>query len=120
MSYINKLGKTRSWRKMVTRQQVSDVLSYDSIVTTHTKAKETQRHVERLITIAKKNSLAAKRRAEAILIKTTKHSKDDLIKKLFNEIAPKYKDRPGGYTRVLKLGTRAGDNTEQAVIQLVK
>ncbi len=120
MSYINKPGKTRSWRKMVTRQQVSDVLSYESIVTTHTKAKETQRHVERLITVAKNDTLAARRKAESILMTTSKYSKSDLIKRLFSEIAPKYKDRPGGYTRVLKLGTRAGDNTEQAIIQLVK
>lgn len=120
MSYINKPGKTRSWRKMITRQQVSDVLSFGSIVTTHTKAKETQRHVEKLITIAKNNTLDAKRRAEAILIKTNKHSKADLIKKLFDEIAPKYLERPGGYTRVLKMGNRIGDNTEQAVIQLVE
>lgn len=119
MSFINKAGKTRSWRKMVTRQQVSDVIAYNEITTTHTKAKETQRHVDHVITLAKKNTLASRRAASAILMNTTKMDKDQLLKKLFNELGPKYQKRNGGYTRVLKLGTRSGDNTEMSIIQLV-
>lgn len=119
MSYINKKGKTKSWRKMVTRQQVTDVIAYGQIITTKTKAKETQRHVDRIITLAKKNTLSSRRQALAILLDNKKFSKDELIKKLFNEIGPKYNNRNGGYTRVLKLGTRLGDNTEQAILQLV-
>ncbi|MDE6289373.1 MAG: 50S ribosomal protein L17 [Ureaplasma sp.] len=119
MSFINKPGKTRSWRAMVTRQQVSDVLAYGQIITTHTKAKETQRHVERLITRAKRDTVANRRIAAGILLDTKDFSKDDLVKKLFNEIAKKYEKRPGGYTRVLKLDERPGDNTVEAVLQLV-
>ena len=119
MSFINKKGKTRSWRKMVTRQQVTDVIAYGQIITTLTKAKESQRHVDRIITLAKKNTLASRRQAAAILLDNKKFTKDELLKKLFNEVGSKYKDRNGGYTRVLKLGTRIGDNTEQAILQLV-
>ncbi len=119
MSYINKPGKTRAWRKMVIRQQVSDVLAYGKIVTTVTKAKETQRHVEKLITIAKKDSIPARRKAASIVLNTKTLTADELVKKLFKDIAPKYAKRNGGYTRVLKLGTRAGDNTEEAIIELV-
>lgn len=119
MSYINKPGKTRSWRKMVNRQQVSDVIAYNQIITTSTKAKESQRHVDHLITLAKKNTLASRRAAAAILMDTKKLDRDALLRKLFNELGPKYEKRPGGYTRVLKLGSRPGDNTEEAIIQLV-
>lgn len=119
MSYINKKGKTTSWRLMVIRQQVSDVLAYGKIVTTVTKAKETKRHVDKIITLGKKGTLAARRQAASILINTTVASKDELVRKLFDEIAKKYKTRNGGYTRVLKLGKRQGDNTEEAVIELV-
>lgn len=119
MSFQNKKGKTKAWRKMVTRQQVSDVIAYGKIITTHTKAKETQRHVDRIITLAKKDTLASRRQAASILLNTTKGDADVILKKLFNEIGPKYKDRNGGYTRVLKLGSRPGDNTEEAILQLV-
>ncbi len=119
MSFINKLGKTRAKRKMIVRQQVTDVLAYGQIITTHTKAKETQRHVDRIITLAKKNTLASRRSAAAILLNNQKYNKDDLLKKLFNEIGPKYIKRNGGYTRVLKLGQRRGDSTEMSVLQLV-
>jgi len=103
---------------MVSRQQVSDVISHGSIVTTKTKAKESQRHVDHLITLAKKNTLASRRAAAAILLGTNQHSAD-LLRKLFNELGPKYANRAGGYTRVIKLGNRPGDNTEEAVLQLV-
>lgn len=119
MSFVNKKGKTRAWRKMVTRQQVTDTIAYGQIITTLTKAKESQRHVDHIITLAKKNTLASRRQAAAILLDNKKFTKDELIKKLFDEISKKYATRNGGYTRVLKLGTRLGDNTEQAILQLV-
>ncbi|MDE5617574.1 MAG: 50S ribosomal protein L17 [Ureaplasma sp.] len=119
MSFINKKGKTRAWRKMVTRQQVTDVIAYNELITTKTKAKETQRHVDRIITLAKKNTLASRRQAASILLDNKKFSKDELLKKLFNDLGKKYSNRNGGYTRVLKLGARQGDNTELAIIQLV-
>ncbi|MGL4647171.1 MAG: 50S ribosomal protein L17 [Mycoplasmoidaceae bacterium] len=119
MSYINKKGKTTAWRQMVIRQQVSDVIAYEQITTTLTKAKETRKHVDKIITLAKKNTLASRRQAAAILLDTKKLSRDDLLKKLFDDLGKKYKDRNGGYTRVLKLGKRTGDNTEKAIISLV-
>lgn len=119
MSYINKKGKVTSSRLMIIRQQVSDVLSYGQIITTITKAKESQRHVDKLITLAKKNTLASRRQAASILLPTTKYNRDELIKKLFDEYGKKYQSRNGGYTRVLKLGKRLGDNTEEAILQLV-
>lgn len=119
MSFINKKGKTKAWRKIVTRQQVTDVIAYGKIITTHTKAKETQRHVDHIITLAKQNTLASRRQAAAILYNNQKYSKDELLKKLFNEIGPKYSNRHGGYTRVLKIGNRIGDNVEQSILQLV-
>ena len=119
MSYINKKGKHTAWRKMVIRQQVSDVLAYGKITTTITKAKETRRHVDKIITLGKNDTLASRRAAAAILLNTSVATKDELIKKLFDQIAKKYKTRNGGYTRVLKLGTRRGDNTEEAILELV-
>ncbi len=119
MSYINKKGKTTSWRQMVIRQQVSDVIAYGKIITTVTKAKETKRHVDKIITLGKEDTIANRRAAAAILLNTKEATKDELVKKLFDEIAKKYKTRNGGYTRVLKLGTRRGDNTEEAILELV-
>jgi large subunit ribosomal protein L17 len=103
---------------MVIRQQVSDVFAYGAIKTTFTKAKETQRHVDRIITLAKKNTLDAKRRILSIILNTTKVSQEDLLKKIL-EIAKKYATRKGGYTRVARLNNRAGDNTQVALLELV-
>lgn len=119
MSYINKEGKTSSWRKMVIRQQVSDVIAYGKIKTTLSKAKETKRHVDKIITLSKKGSLHARRLAMRTLLNTTISDKKTLLKKLFDSLAKKYKDRNGGYTRVLKLGPRRGDNVEEAILELV-
>lgn len=119
MSYINKKGKTSSWRQMVIRQQVSDVIAYGKITTTITKAKETQKHVDKVITLAKENTLASNRAIRAILLPTKDCSVDQLVKKLA-DYASKYSKRAGGYTRVLKLGARKGDNTEEAILSLVK
>lgn len=119
MSYINKKGKTTSWRLMVIRQQVSEVIANNQITTTLTKAKETRKHVDRIITLAKKNTLASRRSAAAILLDTSISTKDQLMQKLFNDLQKKYQTRNGGYTRILKLGRRKGDNVEEAILQLV-
>lgn len=118
MSYINKPGKTTAWRNMVIRQQVSDVIAYGHIITTITKAKETQKHVDHVITLAKKNTLAAKRAIRSIILPTKIADTDVLMKKLSN-LAKKYVNRDGGYTRVIRYDERAGDNTTSAIIQLV-
>ncbi|WP_391592165.1 LSU ribosomal protein L17p [[Mycoplasma] cavipharyngis] len=119
MSYINKKGRTSAVNKMISRQQVSDVLSYRQIITTHTQAKITQVFLEKLITLARKDTLESRRKAASFLLKTKKFSKDELLHQLFSVISPEYADRNGGYSRVLKLDRRQGDNVEIAVLQLV-
>lgn len=119
MSYVNKKGKTTSTRLMIIRQQLSDCLSYNEITTTLTKAKETQKHLEKLITSAKDNTIANKRRAKAQLLNTQVGTADQLVAHLFSKVAPVFKDRHGGYTRVIKLGARMGDATEMAILQFV-
>lgn len=119
MSFINKPGKTSAVRKMIIRQQVSDVLAYGRITTTVTKAKESQKHVDKAITLAKLNTLASRRKAASIILTTSTMTAEEIIKKLFDVIGPKYSKRKGGYTRVLKLGKRPGDATEEAILELV-
>ena len=118
MSFINKKGKTSSWRRMVIRQQVSDVIAYGQIQTTITKAKETQNHVDAIITLAKDNTLASDRKMRSIFLKTSTMDVDQLVKKA-HTIAKKYENRKGGYTRVVRIDERDGDNTTVAVLQLV-
>ena len=108
-----KLGKTSAQRKALLRQQVTDLLNYGKIETTFFRAKEVQPVVEKMITLGKKGGLANYRRALAFI------TKEDVAKKLFDEIAPKYADRNGGYTRVTRTGARRGDAAETAVIELV-
>ena len=108
-----KLGKTSEQRKALLRQQVTDLLENGKIETTFCRAKEVQPVVEKMITLGKKGNLAAYRRALAFI------TKEDVVKKLFDEIAPKYADRNGGYTRVTRTGPRRGDAAEMAVIELV-
>ena len=108
-----KLGKTSAQRKALLRQQVTDLLEYGKLETTFTRAKEVQPVVEKMITLGKKGGLANYRRALAYI------TKDDVAKQLFDEVAPKYKERNGGYTRVTRTGARRGDAAEMAVIELV-
>ncbi len=118
MSFINKSGKTSSWRKMVIRQQVSDVFAYGQIKTSITKAKETKKHVDKLITLAKKNTLASDRIIRGFLLKNKKFSVDKLLKRI-HTVAKKYENRKGGYTRVIRFDNHLGDQTKIAIIQLV-
>ena len=108
-----KLGKTSAQRRALLRQQVTDLLANGKMETTFYRAKEVQPVVEKMITLGKKGNLAAYRRAMAFV------TKEDVAKKLFDEIAPKYADRNGGYTRVTRTGARRGDAAEMAVIELV-
>jgi large subunit ribosomal protein L17 len=93
---------------------------HGKIITTVVSAKEIKRHVEKLITKAKKNTLASRRRAETFLrpIKMA-DGKTTAGQHLFNKLGPKYKDRQGGYTRIIKLGKRSGDSSEMALLELV-
>ena len=108
-----KLGKTSAQRKALLRQQVTDLLENGKMETTFYRAKEVQPVVEKMITLGKKGDLAAYRKALSYV------TKEDVAHKLFHEIAPKYADRNGGYTRVTRTGARRGDAAEMAVIELV-
>ena len=108
-----KLGKTSTQRKALLRQQVTDLLENGKMETTFYRAKEVQPVVEKMITLGKKGDLAAYRKALSYI------TKEDVVQKLFKEIAPKYAERNGGYTRVTRTGARRGDAAEMAVIELV-
>ena len=108
-----KLGKTTAQRRAMLRQQVTDLLENGKIETTFFRAKEVQPVAEKMITLGKKGNLAAYRKAMSYV------TKEDVVQKLFKEIAPKYADRNGGYTRVTRTGARRGDAAEMAVIELV-
>ena len=109
-----KLGRTSEQRKAMLRQLTTDLLEKGRIETTFTRAKEVQPMAEKMITLGKKNTLASRRRALTFI------TKEDVVTKLFKEIAPSYADRNGGYTRVIRTGVRRGDAAETAVIELVK
>ena len=108
-----KLGKTSAQRKALLRQQVTDLLENGKMETTFYRAKEVQPIVEKMITLGKKGGLSAYRRALGYI------TKESVANKLLKEIAPKYADRNGGYTRVTRTGARRGDAAELAVIELV-
>ena len=108
-----KLGKTSTQRKALLRQQVTDLLENGKMETTFYRAKEVQPVVEKMITLGKKGGLANYRKALAFI------TDEDVANKLFKEIAPKYEERNGGYTRVTRTGARRGDAAEMAVIELV-
>ncbi len=108
-----KLGKTTDQRMAMLRQQVTDFLDTGRMETTVTRAKEIAPLAEKMITLGKNNNLANYRQALSFI------TKEDVAKKLFDETAPKYADRNGGYTRIVRIGPRRGDAAEMAVIELV-
>ena len=110
---LRKLGRTSDQRKAMLRAMVTYLLENGQIKTTLTRAKEVVPVAEKMITLAKANNLASYRQALAYI------TKEDVANKLFKEIAPKYADRNGGYTRIVKIGPRRGDAAEMAIIQLV-
>ena len=113
MPGTRKLGRTTDQRRAMLRGMTTYLLENGSIETTFYRAKEVQPVVEKMITLGKKGNLAAYRKAMAYI------TKEDVVQKLFKEIAPKYADRKGGYTRVTRTGPRRGDAAEMAVIELV-
>jgi len=113
MPGTRKLGRPTAHRQAMLRGMVTYLLENGSIETTLTRAKEVRSLTEKMITLGKKNTLAAKRAAMAFI------TKEDVVKKLFDTIAPEYADRNGGYTRMYKLGPRRGDGAEMALIKLV-
>ena len=113
MPGTRKLGRTSDHRKAMLRAMVTFLLENGRIETTVTRAKEVRSMAEKMITIAKTNDLHSKRQVLAYV------TKEDVVKKLFDEIAPKYADVNGGYTRIVKIGQRKGDAAMTVVLELV-
>lgn len=108
-----KFSRSMSHRSALLRNQVSDLLRYGKIVTTEAKAKEVRSLAEKMITLGKAGDLSARRQALAFIYR------EDVVKKVFGEIAPKYASQAGGYTRMIKLGTRSGDGAPISKLELV-
>lgn len=111
-------SRDTKWRNGVMRSLVSELYANGRITTTVTRAKEVRKHAERMIQKAK-NPTLANRRAVASYLRPLIVNDKKVLNYLFEDIAPKYKDRNGGYTRIIKLPTRLGDNTRMAIIELV-
>ena len=110
---LRKLNRTSEHRKAMLRNMCNSLITHEAIKTTLPKAKELRMAVEPLITLAKEATLAHRRLA-------FDRTRDrDVVAKLFNDLGPRYKARPGGYTRILKMGFRVGDNAPMAFVELV-
>jgi len=108
-----KLGRNSSQRKALLRNLVTSFLEKERMRTTLPKAKATRPIAEKMITLAKTNTLHARRQAHQVIYKK------NVVKKLFDDIGPRFTERPGGYTRIIKLGPRMGDGAEMAILELV-
>lgn len=108
-----KLGRPTDHRQAMLRGLVTYLLENGRIETTVTRAKEVRAMADRMITLGKENTLHSRRQALAYV------TKEDVVKKLFDKIAPKYEDKNGGYTRIIKTGPRRGDAAEMCIIELV-
>jgi large subunit ribosomal protein L17 len=109
-----KLSRPTAQRWALYRNLVADLVKYEKIVTTEAKAKEIRGLAEKMITLGKEGSLASRRRALSFV------TDKKLVDKIFGELAPRYAERAGGYTRIVKLGRRAGDGARLAQIQMVE
>ena len=112
MAY-RKLGRDSSARKALLRGIVTSLFQHERIETTEAKAKELRKVADKMLTLAKRGDLHARRQVMAYMMD------EDVVKKLFDEVAPKYKDRQGGYTRIIKAGVRQGDAAPMVIIDLV-
>lgn len=107
------LGRTTAHRRALMRNLVTSFLERERVRTTLAKARSARPVAEKMITLAKRGTLHARRQALAYM------TKEDAVKKLFDDIGPRFKERPGGYTRIVKLDHRAGDGAEMAMLELV-
>lgn len=129
MAKNRKLGRTSDIRKSMLRSLATEVIMYGKLETTETRAKEVRSVVEELITLGKRGDLHARRQAAAFVRNeiasenfdeaTEKYTSQTALQKLFDEIAPRYAERNGGYTRILKTEPRRGDAAPMAIIELV-
>ena len=108
-----RLGRDTSHRRALLRNLVTSFLEKERIRTTLAKAKATRPLAEKMITLARKDTLHAKRQALSFIYKKP------VVKKLFEELGPRFSERPGGYTRIVKIGPRAGDGAEMAILELI-
>ena len=113
MAGYRKLGLSTDQRRAMLRSLVTSFLKHGRIETTETRAKEARSIAEKMITLAKRGDLHARRQVLAYVLE------EDVVKTLFDEIAPKYADRQGGYTRIVKIGQRKGDAAMEVLIELV-
>ena len=126
MAY-RKLGRTSAHRKAMLRNLTTDLIVNEKIVTTETRAKEVRKFVEKMITLGKKGDLVSRRRAAAFVMNVVadvKEQNDDVVvqsalQKLFDDLAPRFAERNGGYTRILKMSERRGDAAKMVVLELV-
>jgi len=109
-----KLNRTSAHRKALFRNLVTSLLQHESVQTTDAKAKELRSHADRIITLGKRGTLHARRQALAFVRSAS------VVKKLFDDIAPRFESRPGGYTRVIKLGIRRGDAAPLSLVELTE
>jgi large subunit ribosomal protein L17 len=112
--YGSKLGRSASHRKAMLRTMVTSFLKYEKIKTTDMKAKELRKTAEKMITLGKRGDLHARRQAAAFV------RERDVVGKLFGELTERYRDRSGGYTRIVKTGYRVGDNAPMSIIEFVR
>ncbi|MEF9918370.1 MAG: 50S ribosomal protein L17 [Eubacterium sp.] len=113
MAQYRKLGRPTDQRRAMLRNLTTFLLEHGRIETTVTRAKEVKRMTDKMVTLGKRGDLHARRQALAYI------TKEEVVKSLFDEIAPKYEERQGGYTRIYRVGPRRGDGAEIAVIELV-
>ena len=114
MAY-RKLGRNNKHRRSLLANQTKDVIMNERITTTETRAKEVRKFVDKMISYGKDGSLVARRKALAFL-----HNDTEAVKKVFDELAPRYQERNGGYTRIVKLTERRGDDALMVILELVK
>ncbi len=113
MAHQRKLGRPTDQRIAMLRNMTTSLLENGKVETTLTRAKEVQKLADKMVTLGKSNTLHTKRQALSFI------TKRDIVTKLFDEIAPKYAERNGGYTRIIKIGPRRGDAAEMAILELV-
>jgi large subunit ribosomal protein L17 len=111
---VAKLSRVAPHRNALLRNLVTDLLRHERLTTTLTKAKALRPVAERMVTLGKRDTLHARRRAARLI------RDEDVVRKVFNELAPRYAERPGGYTRIMRLEPRAGDRAEMAIIEMVE
>jgi len=108
------LGRSATHRRAMFRNLVTSLIIHGRVVTTDAKAKEVRRYADRMITLGKKQTIAARRRARRFI------QPDEALTRLFSEVTPRFANRPGGYTRVIKAGRRRGDAAPQSIVELTE